>query len=78
MNSESSSTINTMAYQPSTDKSAVVSNEHEWIPIDRNTPRGLKMLLWNDKAGVALLSTYTGDPFFTHYFPLPRRRKDGT
>jgi hypothetical protein len=56
------------------DKVAAVSKSTVWLPIE-TCPKGLKCLLLG-AGGVALLGTYNGDPFFTDWHPLPRRRSD--
>lgn len=66
----------TPTFSISTDTTAVVSNDAFWIPIDANTPRGKKLWLINKPAGSATQGQYDLDPFWTHYFPLPRFKKD--
>jgi len=55
-------------------RTAVVSNQTHWQPIDADTPRGAKMLLINrHQSGVATIGALgTGIPWFTHWAPLPR------
>ena len=52
---------------------AAVATDYYWIPIDANTPRGVKLQLLG-KGGVAQYSSYHGDRFWTHWAPLPKRR----
>jgi len=58
-------------------KAAVVSNDYYWIPIDANTPTGVKILLLG-RGGVASLGQYFHRPgetqFWTHWAALPRKR----
>jgi hypothetical protein len=57
-------------------KAAVVSNDYYWIPIDANTPTGVKVLLLG-RSGVATMGHYEHTPgtqFWTHWAPLPRKR----
>ena len=52
---------------------AAVATDYYWIPIDENTPRGVKLQLLG-KGGVAHYSTYHGASHWTHWAPLPKRR----
>ena len=52
---------------------AAVATDHYWIPIDANTPRGVKLQLLG-QGGVAQYSNYHGDAFWSHWAPLPKRR----
>jgi hypothetical protein len=63
-----------MNYKLNNANTAAVSTEVFWIPIDKNTPRGVKLLMINEKAGVAILGKYWGsaDQFETHWHPLPQ------
>ena len=58
-------------------KAAVVSTDYYWIPIDANTPTGVKILLLG-RGGVASLGQYVHRPtetqFWTHWAALPRKR----
>ena len=51
---------------------AAVATDYYWIPIDANTPRGVKLQLLG-QGGVAQYSNYHGDPFWSHWAPLPKR-----
>jgi len=59
-----------------TDKTALVATDHYWIPIDADTPLGVKLLLINQGAGVATLGQYFKTGHFTHYAALPKFKKD--
>ena len=66
-----------MNHKLNTDKTALVATDHYWISIDADTPLGVKMLLINQKSGVAWLGYWSsGDSFWTHYSPLPMFKKD--
>lgn len=52
---------------------AAVATDYYWIPIDKDTPRGVKCQLLG-KGGVAHYSKYDGAPHWTHWCPLPKRR----
>jgi len=52
---------------------AAVATDYYWIPIDANTPRGVKLQLLG-KGGVAQYSNYHGDAFWSHWAPLPKRK----
>lgn len=62
-----------MSHTINSDRTAAVSTEYYWIPIDENTPRGVKIQLLG-AGGVAIYGTYNGrDKFFTHWAPVPKR-----
>lgn len=46
-----------------------------WIPVDKNTPRGVKLQLLGH-GGVATYGNYHGDKFWTHWCPLPKRKPE--
>lgn len=49
-----------------------INHDTKWIPIDENTPRGVKLQLISKPSGVAHYGLHhAGDNFFTHWFPLP-------
>ena len=52
---------------------AAVATDYYWIPIDENTPRGVKLQLLG-QGGVAQYSNYHGDAFWSHWAPLPKRK----
>ena len=57
-------------------KAAVVADNYYWIPINENTPQGVKILLLG-RSGVATMGHYENQPgsqFWTHWAPLPRKR----
>jgi hypothetical protein len=58
-------------------RTAVVSQDYYWIPIDASTPTSVKILLLG-RGGVASLGQYFHRPgetqFWTHWAPLPRKR----
>lgn len=54
------------------DHTVLVDTTTVWIPIDENTPRGVKLQLISRASGVAQYGQLSrGDNFFTHWFPLP-------
>jgi len=62
-----------------TDKTAVVSPKFHWLPIDRNTPVGVQMLLIRESAGTATVGRHShGNNFFTHFAPLPTFNRETT
>ena len=66
-----------MTVEINADRTAAVDRKTKWIPIDENTPRGVKLQLINRAYGVALYGKHDPkDKFFTHYFPLPTFEKD--
>lgn len=64
-----------MTVKISSDGSAVVDTEYFWIAIDKDTPRGVKLQLLSI-SGVATYGNYSGDSFWTHWAPLPKRKKE--
>jgi hypothetical protein len=58
-------------------RTAMVSHEYYWIPVDPSTPTGVKILMLG-RGGVASLGQYRHRPnetqFWTHWAPLPRKR----
>ena len=57
-------------------RSTVVADDYYWIPIDDDTPTGMKVLLLG-RSGVATMGHYEHKPgtqFWTHWCPLPRKR----
>ena len=66
-----------MNHRINNDRTAAVSLNTEWIPIDEHTPRGVKLQLINKTAGVAQYGRLTsGDTFYTHWYPAPKFKKD--
>lgn len=62
-----------------TERSVAINRDTKWIPIDKNTPRGVKLQLISKPAGVAQYGTLmAGDTFYTHWFPVPTFDKDET
>ncbi len=54
-------------------RSAAVSEGHYWISIDdQQPPAGVKLLLINERNGVAVLSAYQAKHQWTHWAGLPR------
>ncbi len=54
---------------------AAVAEAYYWMPCGVDTPIGVKLQLLT-KGGVAIYGQYkTGDKDFTHWAPLPRRRR---
>jgi hypothetical protein len=58
-------------------RTTVVADNYYWIPIDENTPTGVKVLLLG-RSGVATMGQYAHRPgetqFWTHWAPLPRKK----
>lgn len=52
---------------------AAVAVDYYWLPIDGDTPRGVKLQLLG-KGGVATYGIWNGrDTFYTHWAPLPKK-----
>lgn len=63
-------------YKLDSTMSAVVADDYYWIPIDKNTPKYMKVLLLG-RSGVATMGHYEGLPgtqFWTYWAPLPKKR----
>jgi hypothetical protein len=57
-------------------RSTVVADDYYWIPIDQDTPTGVKVLLLG-RSGVATMGHYEalpGTQFWTHWAALPRKK----
>lgn len=66
-----------MTHKLNADRTAAVSIDAFWLPIDKDTPRGVKMLLISEQYRVAQISVYQpSTKFFTHWHPLPKFKKD--
>lgn len=53
-----------------------VAVDYYWLPIDTDTPKGVKLQLLG-KGGVAIYGTWNGkDTFYTHWAPVPKRRPE--
>jgi hypothetical protein len=63
-----------MSVKVTSDGSAVVDTEYFWIAVDADTPRSMKVQLLG-KGGVAIYTSYDGNPFWTHWCPLPKKAK---
>lgn len=64
---------NIQRMRTTSDGSSLVDPLVHWIPIDKDTPQGVKMLLINEQRGVAVISSYHKDlDDFTHYAGLPK------
>lgn len=54
-------------------KSAMVSQTVYWIPIDKNTPLGVKLLVINQNHGVLTTSILgPNEKYFTHWQAVPK------
>jgi hypothetical protein len=62
-------------YKLDSTETTAVATEFYWLPINNDTPRGVKVLLLG-RGGVASLGHYHHKPgeseFWTHWAPLPR------
>lgn len=57
-------------------RDVAVATDYYLEKIDEHTPRGVKLQLLG-QGGVLVYGQYNGDPFWTHFAPLPRIRKEG-
>lgn len=57
----------------------MVDQDYFWRPIDKDTPRGVKLQLISRRYGVAIYGKITGkESFYTHWAPLPKFPKPCT
>jgi hypothetical protein len=61
------------AYKVNNEQKVAVSKDVYWMPVNSDTPRGTKIQLLGS-GGVATYGNYDGDPFWTDWCPLPRKR----
>lgn len=59
------------------DRTAAVSDTQAWLPIDSDTPRGVKIQLLTS-GGVATYAHYQGEEFWRGWAPLPKIDKRPT
>jgi len=52
-------------------RAAVVAPAIKWMPIDEHTPIDSKMLLINQRQGIAIVSIRRKQDGWTHWHPLP-------
>jgi hypothetical protein len=60
-----------MTHTLNSNRTVAVSVDVYWIPVSKDTPRGVKLQLLG-AGGVATYGTYHGDPFWTHWQSLPK------
>ena len=66
-----------MSIKTTNDHAATVDSLYHWRPIDKDTPRGTKLQLINQRSGVATYGQLFGsDSFWTHWAPCPTFKKD--
>lgn len=66
-----------MSIKLSSDRMAVISTVMKWIPIaDMEPPRGAKVLLIEERYGVACFGQWYPGNAWTHWFPLPTFDRD--
>lgn len=65
-----------MNITPTSDKAAIADKDYHWIDATVTPPpSGLKMLLINKPAGVAVLGVWRKSEDWTHWCPLPTFKK---
>lgn len=63
-----------MTHTMNTEGTVAVAIDTYWLPINDDTPRGVKLQLLG-KGGVATYAMWDGkNPFWTDWAPLPKRR----
>ena len=56
---------------------AAVDREYHWLPVDADTPRGVKLQLIRRQDGVAHCGQlFANNKHWTHWAPLPTFNKD--
>ena len=63
-----------MTHKINTAGTVAVATDTYWLPIG-TAPRGVKVQLLG-KGNVATYGVYYGDPFWTHWCPLPKLQKE--
>ena len=63
--------VDAMTHKLNSDRTAVIAPDVKWIPIDENTPIGMRMQLIERAQGVAYTRVHHRGDGFTHWFPLP-------
>lgn len=67
--------LNHPTHHVNASQTVAVAASYYWMPCGEATPIGVKLQLLT-KGGVAIYGQYkTGDKDFTHWAPLPRRRR---
>jgi len=62
-----------MTHKINAERTAAVSLDAIWMPVNEATPRGVRLWLINKPSGAAFPGQYNpSDPFPTHWFPNPR------
>ena len=65
-----------MTHTLNSTRTVAVSTDTYWLPIDKDTPRGVKVQLLS-LGGVAQYGALKqSDPFYTHWCPLPKKRHE--
>jgi hypothetical protein len=65
-----------MTHTINSTRTAAVSTETEWLTVDCDTPRGVKLMLISKPSGVAQIGTLLKrDTYWTHWHPLPKWSK---
>jgi hypothetical protein len=67
-----------MTTKTTSDKLALVDVFHHWTPIDPKhpPPRGVKLLLIDQRLGVAVIGSYSTNTTWTHYAGLPTFKRE--
>jgi len=65
-----------MNFKVNTDQTVAVATDYYWQPINKDTPRGVKLQLLGI-GGVAVYGEWDGKSrFWTHWAPLPKRPQE--
>jgi len=67
-----------MTYKLNNAKTAAVSLDTFWKPVDDDTPNGVKVLAINQRFGVALITIFRKQDGWTHWHGLPRFKTEET
>ena len=63
-----------MTHKINSDKTAAVSTDVFWMPIDANTPIGVRMQIIDREQNIAYTRVHHKGDGFTHWFPVPKWR----
>lgn len=62
-----------MNYKVNSQHKVAVATDYYWIPVDSDTPRGVKLQLLT-KGGIATYGQWAGTAdWITHWAPLPKK-----
>ena len=67
-------TLEQFDYRVNSSRTAAVSTDVYWRPIDANTPRNVRMMVINKADGISHIMEIGNQTHFDHWSPLPTWR----